>query len=86
MKYLNICSALYDYTAQNEEEISFKAQDVLYILEKEDPDWHKAQLKVANTDGPIGLIPANYIEKVTLIQHKKKKRKTNQVHKKKKKR
>ncbi|GAA5796888.1 hypothetical protein HPULCUR_002266 [Helicostylum pulchrum] len=67
MKYLNICSALYDYTAQNEEEISFKAQDVLYILEKEDPDWHKAQLKVANTDGPIGLIPANYIEKIKPI-------------------
>lgn len=71
MKYLDICSALYDYTAQNEEEISFKTQDVLYILEKEDPDWHKAQLKVPNTDGPIGLIPANYIEKVILIQRKK---------------
>ncbi|KAG2232688.1 hypothetical protein INT48_006867, partial [Thamnidium elegans] len=67
MKYLDICSALYDYTAQNEEEISFKAQDVLYILEKEDPDWHKAQLKVPNADGPIGLIPANYIEKIKPI-------------------
>lgn len=64
MKYVAICSALYDYSAQTEEEISFQTQDVLYILEKSDPDWHKAQLKVPNTDGPIGLIPANYIEKV----------------------
>lgn len=35
----------------------------MYILDKEDPDWYKAQLKVpANLDGPVGLIPANYIE------------------------
>lgn len=65
MKYIGICTALYDYQAQNEEEISFSADDILYILDKEDPDWYKAQLKVpANLDGPVGLIPANYIENV----------------------
>lgn len=65
MKYIAICTALYDYQAQNEEEISFSANNTLYILDKEDPDWYKAQLKVpANLDGPVGLIPANYIENV----------------------
>ena len=65
MKYSAICIALYDYQAQGDEEISFSADSVLYILDKEDPDWYKAQLKVpVNQDGPVGLIPANYIENV----------------------
>lgn len=65
MKYIDICSALYDYQAQSKEEVSFQAQDILYILDKSDPDWYKAQLKVHSLDGPTGLIPANYLEKVS---------------------
>jgi hypothetical protein len=69
MKYIAICIALYDYQSQNDEEISFNADDILYILDKEDPDWYKAQLKTpteaADANGPIGLIPANYVENVS---------------------
>lgn len=70
MKYIAICIALYDYQSQNDEEISFNADDILYILDKEDPDWYKAQLKVpteggVDTTGPVGLIPANYVENVS---------------------
>lgn len=67
MKYVAICVALYDYQAQvDDEELSFNADDVLYILENNDPDWYKAQLKVpsAPDGGPIGIIPSNYVEKV----------------------
>lgn len=65
MKYVDICIAIYNYEAQNGEEISFHADDILYILNKEDRDWFKAQLKVnTDLDGPIGLVPSNYIEKV----------------------
>lgn len=67
MKYIDICIALYDYQAQTKEEISFNAQDILYILDKADADWYKAQLKMPSIDGPIGLIPANYLEKVLVI-------------------
>ncbi|KAI9472028.1 MAG: hypothetical protein EXX96DRAFT_653204 [Benjaminiella poitrasii] len=65
MKYVSICTALYDYHAQHDQEISFNADDTLYILDTEDPNWHKAQLKVTNSQeiGPIGLVPSNYIEK-----------------------
>lgn len=69
MKYVAVCTALYDYQAQQDgEELSFNTNDTLYILDNKDPDWHKAQLKVpANQDiGPIGLIPSNYVEKVQL--------------------
>lgn len=67
MKYTTICKALYDYTAQSDEELTFKEDDILYILDKdEDPDWWKAQLKPASLDqvGPIGLVPANYVDEV----------------------
>ncbi|KAL0143009.1 SH3 domain-containing protein, partial [Mucor lusitanicus] len=70
MKYVAICSALYDYQAQvDDEELSFNADDILYILENSDPDWYKAQLKVpsAPDGGPIGIIPSNYVEKVSPI-------------------
>ncbi|KAK4513641.1 Hairy/enhancer-of-split with YRPW motif protein 2 [Mucor velutinosus] len=70
MKYVAICSALYDYQAQvDDEELSFNADDILYILENNDPDWYKAQLKVpsAPDGGPIGIIPSNYVEKAKPI-------------------
>ncbi|CEP18823.1 hypothetical protein [Parasitella parasitica] len=70
MKYVAICVALYDYQAQvDDEELSFNAGDVLYILENSDPDWYKAQLKVpsAQDGGPVGIIPSNYVEKAKPI-------------------
>lgn len=66
MKYINICKALYDYEKQNDEEITFKEDDILYIIETDDPDWWKAQLKIPSLDqaGPVGLVPSNYVEEV----------------------
>jgi hypothetical protein len=64
MKFINICTALYDYQSRSNEELSFKADDTLLIIDKDDPDWYKAQLVTKDFDGPIGLVPSNYIEKV----------------------
>ncbi|KAG1427496.1 hypothetical protein G6F58_001005 [Rhizopus delemar] len=63
MKYIDICIALYDYQSHNDEELSFNADDTLYIIHKDSSDWYKAQLKTKNTDGRIGLVPSNYIKK-----------------------
>ncbi|CAO3600027.1 unnamed protein product [Absidia cylindrospora] len=69
MKYITICKALYDYEPQTDEEVAFKEDDILYILENDDPDWWKAQLKTASFDqvGPIGLVPSNYIDEAEPI-------------------
>ncbi|KAI8380209.1 hypothetical protein BD560DRAFT_365520 [Blakeslea trispora] len=69
MKYIAICKALYDYKTANREEISFNADDVLYILDNSDPGWYKAQIKTPPDQdiGAIGLVPSNYIEKVSPI-------------------
>ncbi|KAI9498459.1 hypothetical protein BDB00DRAFT_449648 [Zychaea mexicana] len=70
MKYTAVCKALYDYKAQSDEELTFSEDNILYILDKDDdPDWWKAQLKTPSLDqvGPIGLVPANYIDEAEPI-------------------
>ncbi|KAI9308328.1 hypothetical protein BJ944DRAFT_260437 [Cunninghamella echinulata] len=69
MKYLQVCQVLYDYEARTVEEITIQENDIVYIIEKADDEWWKAELKQVNTDehGPIGLVPANYLEEVTPI-------------------
>ncbi|CAG8560162.1 942_t:CDS:10 [Diversispora eburnea] len=66
LNYKSICIALYDYSAQNDDEISFKEDDVLYILENDDDEWWKAKLKIkegeGEAEGPIGVVPSNYIQ------------------------
>lgn len=71
MKYIDVCKALYDYEAGSEDELSFKEDDILYILERDDDDWWKAQLKLQQPDevGPIGLIPANYASEVLFLSN-----------------
>ena len=37
--------ALFPYTAQNEDELSFLQGDVLVVVDREDPAWWRGQLK-----------------------------------------
>lgn len=68
MAYVSLCKALYDYTATAEDELSFTEDALLYVLDAEDAEWWKAKLKVGTNEtdeedeGPVGLIPANYVE------------------------
>ncbi|KAL1631609.1 cytoskeletal protein binding protein [Diplodia seriata] len=49
--------ALYDYTRQTDEELSFTEDAVLDVYDTTDPDWSLVGLK-----GEFGFAPANYIE------------------------
>lgn len=66
MKYVEVCKALYDYEARTEDELSIKQDDILYVIEKEDSDWWRTELKQSSGEegGPIGLVPASYLEEV----------------------
>ncbi|KAF9361688.1 cytoskeletal protein binding protein [Mortierella sp. NVP85] len=68
MPFLKVYIALYAYEADTEEELTFKKNDVLYILEADDPHWWKAKLKTADPNhSHIGLVPSNYVEPLPSI-------------------
>lgn len=48
--------ALYQYVAQNEDELSFEKDDLVTILAKDEPSWWKGECK-----GAVGLFPSNYV-------------------------
>ena len=55
--------ALYAYTAQNDEELSFEAGQVFQILEKVDESWWMAH-DITKTPPTTGYVPSNYVEEI----------------------
>eukprot|EP00116_Pleurobrachia_bachei_P000671 sb/3460933/ len=53
-----LCSVLYDYTAQHDDELDIYQGEFLFIMEDNGTGWVKAQ----RNDNEKGLIPGNYIE------------------------
>lgn len=47
--------ALYDFTAEEDDELGFSVGDVIEVLDRSDPSWWKGRLR-----GASGLFPANY--------------------------
>ena len=60
--YLPVCQVitLYPYVRQNEDELSFKQNQVLNVVSKEDPDWWTGEL-----GGVKGVFPSNYVKEWT---------------------
>uniref|UniRef100_A0AAY4CP90 Intersectin-1 n=1 Tax=Denticeps clupeoides TaxID=299321 RepID=A0AAY4CP90_9TELE len=51
---------MYDYTAQNDDELPFGKGQIINVLSREDPDWWKGEL-----NGSVGLFPSNYVKMTT---------------------
>lgn len=51
---------MYDYTAQNDDELAFSKGQLINVLNKEDPDWWKGE-----ASGHVGLFPSNYVKLTT---------------------
>ncbi|XP_041528902.1 intersectin-1 isoform X8 [Microtus oregoni] len=51
---------MYDYTAQNDDELAFSKGQIINVLNKEDPDWWKGEV-----NGQVGLFPSNYVKLTT---------------------
>jgi len=59
---VQVVQALYDYDKQNPDELSFKEGNILYVLNKDDPNWWKCR-----ANNVEGLVPANYVEEATSV-------------------
>ncbi|XP_062526875.1 intersectin-1 isoform X2 [Bombyx mori] len=52
--------ALYPYTAQNADELSFEKDDIIAVTDRsQDPAWWQGELR-----GMVGLFPSNYVTKL----------------------
>jgi hypothetical protein len=49
--------AIYPYTAQNRDELTFVKDDVIRIISKDEPDWWRGEL-----GSTTGLFPVNYVQ------------------------
>lgn len=67
MVFISLCTAIYDYTPQNDNELAIKEGELIYILEKgAEDDWWKARKRAPEAeDEPSGLIPNNYVQEVS---------------------
>uniref|UniRef100_A0A673C7T7 Intersectin 2b n=1 Tax=Sphaeramia orbicularis TaxID=375764 RepID=A0A673C7T7_9TELE len=52
--------AIYDYTAANQDEMSFSKGQLINVLDKNNPDWWKGEM-----NGITGLFPTNYVKLTT---------------------
>lgn len=51
--------ALYDFIAEEDDELQFCAGDIIEVLDRSDPSWWRGKLR-----GKSGLFPANYTEQL----------------------
>uniref|UniRef100_A0A8B9G9H4 Intersectin 2 n=1 Tax=Amazona collaria TaxID=241587 RepID=A0A8B9G9H4_9PSIT len=52
--------AMYDYMANNEDELSFSKGQLINVLNKDDADWWQGEIS-----GVTGLFPSNYVKMTT---------------------
>jgi len=51
--------AIYDYTATEDNELTFKANDRIVVLQKDDSGWWQGEL-----NGQVGMFPSNFVEQL----------------------
>lgn len=56
IKQVEVVKALFPYSAQNPDELSFEEGSVLFVLSKTNADWWKCRC-----EDKEGLVPANYL-------------------------
>lgn len=52
--------AMYDYIANNEDELNFSKGQLINVMSKDDPDWWQGEI-----NGVTGLFPSNYVKMTT---------------------
>lgn len=58
--YVDHVIALYPYTAQHADELTFQKDAVINVIKKDDPDWWQGEY-----NGSVGMFPSNYVQNTT---------------------
>ncbi|XP_075717097.1 intersectin-2 isoform X2 [Rhinoderma darwinii] len=60
--FISVCQviAMYDYIANNEDELHFNKGQLINVLNKDDADWWQGEIH-----GATGLFPSNYVKMTT---------------------
>eukprot|EP01135_Chromosphaera_perkinsii_P000398 Nk52_evm45s78 gene=Nk52_evmTU45s78 len=59
--------AVHNYTKRSEDELSFRREEVLKVLDRDNPNWWRVQ----NTVGQIGFVPSNYLAQMRSLKREK---------------
>ncbi|XP_046701198.1 abl interactor 2a isoform X4 [Silurus meridionalis] len=57
--YVEKVVAIYDYTQDKEDELSFQEGAIIYVIKKNDDGWYEGVM-----NGSTGLFPGNYVESI----------------------
>uniref|UniRef100_A0A3B3Z7N3 SH3 domain-containing protein n=1 Tax=Periophthalmus magnuspinnatus TaxID=409849 RepID=A0A3B3Z7N3_9GOBI len=57
--YLEKVVAIYDYTADKEDELSFQEGAIIYVIKKNEDGWYEGVMNATT-----GLFPGNYVESI----------------------
>ncbi|XP_069137970.1 uncharacterized protein [Argopecten irradians] len=60
VKYIDQVVALYPYTAQNDDELTFHNGSVINVISKDDANWWSGEC-----NGQTGMFPVNYVDALT---------------------
>lgn len=58
-KHISLFRAMYDYEAQDEDEVSFQDGDLIINVSSIDRGWMTGEVR---RTGQVGMLPANYVE------------------------
>ena len=53
------CRVLYEYQANEADELNIKPDDIIQIIDKYDQEWWQGQL-----NDTVGIFPASYVEEI----------------------
>lgn len=55
-----VVEALYEYSAQRDDELSFKVGDLIMVTDRSDNEWWKGKLQ-RTPNSPDALFPARFV-------------------------
>ena len=53
------CEAVYDYTANQSDELSIQPGDIINLIDRQSEDWWQGQIH-----GEVGIFPASYVQEM----------------------